>query len=211
MKCPRCLSPLEDHAALNCPACGFNASVSSERHGSHWVRLERLTDAAHCLRLSDKRSIENCLDDFERRFPQVFLAIYMGVLPDGVTVGEVGFWLLNHAAFETNDLRKRNEFGIILAIDPAAGNASMSLGYCIEGLGNRFDAAAVLSKMHARLKASDYSGAIKLAIKETQRRLQKCGTPERQNPSDLPVVCDDLGVAHLKPSATIGRHQKQVS
>ena len=200
MKCPHCAATLHIEAR-GCPACRFDAVLSSERHGNHWVRLERLTDAAHCLRLADRRTLEAQMDDFERRFPQVFAAVYFGVLPSGLTVSETGFWLLNHAAFETHDLSKRNEFGVILVIDPAAGSAGFTLGYAIEALVPKVDVAKTLSKMRRHLAASDYGRAVSVALHDLGARLKKLGRPEKRNPvsARMHTLTIDLGFRPLRP------------
>lgn len=131
MKCPHCeaqVLPLQNA----CSACGFSAAVLHNYLGNQWVRLERITDAAHCMRLEDSRRAEVILDDFERSFPQAFFAAYLGVLPSGLNVAELGFWLLNQGAFNTHSVNRRNDFGIVLVADPAMQTVSLSLGYAIE-------------------------------------------------------------------------------
>lgn len=131
MKCPRCCAKATP-GQNSCPGCGFSATLLHSYLGNQWVRLERLTDAAQCLRLEEVRKIEIVLDDFERSFPQAFFAAYLGVLPSGLNVAELGFWLLNQGAFNTQSVNRRNDFGIVLVIDPAAHMASLTLGYAIE-------------------------------------------------------------------------------
>lgn len=207
MKCPHCASVLTVDAQA-CHACGFNAALSSERHGDHLVRLERLTDAAHCLRLTDVRVLEGQMDDFERRFPQIFAAVYFGVLPTGLTTSETGFWLLNHAAFGTHDISKRNEFGIILVIDPAAGSAGFTLGYAIEALTPKLNVAQTLSKMRRHLAASDYGRAVATAVDDLGSQLKKLGRTQKRNveSSRMHTLSNDLGFSPLRPKSRTGIH-----
>lgn len=200
MKCPRCDSLLPTATLDHCSECGFNSHASCSKHGDHWVRLDRLTDAAHCLRLSERQSLEAQLDDFERRFPQVFFAVYFGVLPQGIKVAEVGFWLLNHAAFGTHDIAKRNEFGIVLVIDPAAGTACFTLGYVMEGLADRIGIKAVLDGIGASLARSQYGEAVKHAIANLDRRLRRAGKAQMVDGrvSVAHTVAPDLGLVPLR-------------
>ncbi|MDZ4405331.1 TPM domain-containing protein [Prosthecobacter sp.] len=131
MNCPRCRARVFPQQNT-CPACGFSATLLHSYLGNQWVRLERITDAAHCLRLEESRKIEIILDNFERSFPQAFFAAYLGVLPSGLSVAELGFWLLNQGAFNTHSVSRRNDFGIVLVVDPSAQTASITLGYAIE-------------------------------------------------------------------------------
>ena len=202
MKCPHCGSAISAASDDRCAACGFDSGVSCSRHGNHWVRLDRLTDAAHCLHLRERRKLEAQLDDFERRFPQVFIAVYFGVLPQGLKVSEVGFWLLNHAAFGTHDIAKRNEFGIVLVIDPAAGAACFSLGYAIEGLGERTRVEAILRGMKRFLANSQYGDAVERGIAELDRCLRLIGKAQKKRAGrdyNAHAVSSDLGLSPLRP------------
>ena len=213
MKCPHCDAELPPEAH-HCPACGFDSQTSCSRHGSHWVRLDRLTDAAHCLSLRDRRKLEAHLNDFERRFPQVFFAVYFGVLPQGLRVSEVGFWLLNHAAFGTHEIAKRNEFGIVLVIDPAAGTACFSLGYAIEALTDQLDMSTLLMRMRRFLTRSDYGEAVGRAIRGLDRKLRSIGDAciRDQHSSAIHAVSADLGLCPLRAAVSVespDREQRQ--
>ncbi|MBL9133749.1 MAG: hypothetical protein JNG86_21240 [Verrucomicrobiaceae bacterium] len=131
MKCPHCQTQVH-HGLEYCVECGFSAAMLRSYLGDQWVRLERITDAAHCLRLEEIRRVEVLLDDFERALPQAFFAIYVGVLPAGLNVAELGFWLLNQGAFNTQQVTKRNDYGTVLVIDAASLQAGLTLGYAIE-------------------------------------------------------------------------------
>ena len=117
MKCPHCNSPLTTGQSA-CTSCGFSASAIRAYLGADWVRLERVTDVAGRLNLRETRHLETVLDEFERRFPQCFMAGYIGVLPETLTLTDLGFWLINHGAFQTHQISRRNDFAIVLLIDP---------------------------------------------------------------------------------------------
>lgn len=200
MECPRCQSVLPCNASPSCDRCGFSLSVLCRKLGDQWVRLERLTDAAHCLRMRDSRKIDALLDEFERRFPQVFLAVYFGVLPHGVSVAEAGFWLLNHAAFATHDTSKRNEYGLVLVTDPAVGQSAISMGYTLERFIRRRDLDRMLLRMSTALAHSEYGEAVQIAIRRIDRMLRSAGSarPMESNPSHAPAVGGDLGLRRLR-------------
>ena len=79
MRCPHCSHPIAPQKTF-CERCGFSDAHLAAYLGTEWVRLERITDAAHCLRLEESRQLEVHLDDFERQFPQSFLALYFGAV-----------------------------------------------------------------------------------------------------------------------------------
>jgi uncharacterized membrane protein YgcG len=202
MKCPRCHSQVQPNAEL-CEFCGFNSSVLCSKLGDHWVRLDRLTDPANCLRLGERRKLESSLDEFERRFPQVFFAVYFGVLPQGFSSSEVAFWLLNHAAFGTQEITKRNEYGVVLVVDPSASTASFGLGYAIEMMASEIKAERILRLMSPHLLKGDYGRAVQTAINQLDKALRKIGKSSPRDPrvSSTHAVTTDLGLTPLRTPA----------
>ncbi len=194
MECPHCNSALPP-SLPSCGQCGFDLARLRTRLGSQWVKLERLTDSAGCLSLKDSRAVEGLLDEFERRFPQVFFAAYFGVLPQGINVAEAGFWLLNHAAFGSQDLARRNEYGIVLIIDPAAGRAGFTTGYAIEPWLAKETLDALLIRMSRCLAQSDYARALKIAVRNLDASLRSAGAARLRSP--LPSSDASLGLERL--------------
>ncbi|HRH95167.1 MAG TPA: hypothetical protein PLB55_04500 [Prosthecobacter sp.] len=156
-----------------CSACGFSATLLHGYLGNQWVKLERITDAAHCLRLEDARKVEIILDDFERSFPQAFFAAYLGVLPKGLSVAELGFWLLNQGAFNTHSVSRRNDFGVVLVVDPAEQTASITLGYAIERCFDGGMVTRMLQTAGAHLKKGALGKAIGIVCNRCGDTLRK--------------------------------------
>ncbi|MFM2167572.1 MAG: hypothetical protein RIS79_1943 [Verrucomicrobiota bacterium] len=205
MKCPHCSIRLPAADAACCE-CGFSARTLNSYLGDHWVRLERIIDASQCLRLEDRRRCELLMDDFERAFPQVFLAVYMGSLPAGLNVAELGFWLLNQGAFNTPSIQKRNDFGVVMVVDPSSKSLGLSLGYSIEAYFDEKQVVpSILKSIATRLRAHDYGRAIEQAIIDVSRVLRKSS---RQTPwkPDLVRVSPALAVEPLRKG-----HQDSIS
>jgi len=195
MKCPRCqarVTPLQK----GCTACGFSASSLHPHLGNQWVRLDRITDVANCLRLEDNRRVEVVLDDFERNFPQAFFAAYLGSIPNELTPSEVGFWLLNQGAFNTPSLQKRNDFGIVLVVDPSAHTASITLGYTIEACFSEPALSKILRETGAHLRDRRYGKAIEVACMRCARQLRNRAQCTPSTPSG--TLNSDLGLEPLR-------------
>ncbi|WP_395742951.1 TPM domain-containing protein [Prosthecobacter sp.] len=212
MKCPRCHASVQPEQT-SCPACGFSARLLHSYLGNQWVRLERITDAAHCLRLEDSRRAEVVLDDFERSFPQAFFAVYLGTLPSNLSVAELGFWLLNQGAFNTHSVSRRNDFGMVLVVDPAAQTACITLGYAIE---NCFS-AKIMSRMMQTLGSHLRKGAFGMAIEATCVRagevLRKHARRMQWKPEAAGIAdsVSDIGLqplrgGHRQPSRPLAGH-----
>jgi hypothetical protein len=181
MKCPHCESKLSTPLPA-CPQCGFSAEALGTYLGDHWVRLERITDAAHCLRLDDTRQCEVMMDDFERVFPKAFFAVYLGMLPTGLNVSELGFWLLNQGAFNTPLIQKRNDFGVVMVVDPVSKNLAVSLGYAIESYFDPKTLNALLQAAGEKLRAQEYGAAITVTLQRVMQVLRSHARPKPWSP-----------------------------
>jgi uncharacterized membrane protein YgcG len=147
----------------------------SQSLGSNLVSLEALTDAAHCLRAREKELLKHDLDAFQQAFPQVFFAVYIGVLPTTPSPAEIAFWLLNHAAFQPADAARLNERAALLVIDPVARAAGLTVGYGLEPFLPRAKLNAILRRVRTPLWHGEYSGAIQMTIKQVAATLRKAG------------------------------------
>ena len=64
--------------------------------------------------------------------PQCFMAAYAGALPKTLNLPDLRFWLINHGAFQTHQIARRNDFGLVLIIDTLRQEASFAVGYALE-------------------------------------------------------------------------------
>jgi len=174
MECPKCgtISP-QPHS--HCEKCGLSLDVLSHSLGSNLVSLESLTDAAHCLRVREKEMLKHELDAFQQSFPQVFLAVYLGLLPTTPSPGEIAFWLLNQAAFQPPDPARLNERAALLVIDPVARHAGLTIGYGLEPCLPRKKLDGILRRIRTPLWHGEYVGAIQHTIRLLGKALRKAG------------------------------------
>lgn len=196
MYCPHCATPVSIDTN-SCQQCGFNAGHLHRTIGSQWVRLQRVTDAAQCLRLEDHRKMEIQLNDFERNFPQLFFAVYLGVLPISLSVSELGFWLLNHGAFETPSLTRRNDFGLLVVIDPASRHVSLTTGYALESLFQHDRVLKMLRAAAKELSQGAFAAAIAGICEDCSQVLRKEGRRTIWTPAPVPST-EKLGKLGLE-------------
>lgn len=131
ISCPRCVQgvlPGED----SCQHCGYSLDEADAHFGRGPVAVERLTDADGLFTAGERAEIGAVQREFERRFPQLFLMVYVGSLPSPSSPRQFGFWLLNQAAVSSLDALRPNENGLLLVVNPAAGNAALTAGYFLE-------------------------------------------------------------------------------
>lgn len=137
-------------------------------------------DVAHCLRLADRTMLEALLDDFERRFPQLHIALFLGVLPAGMTVVEAGFWILNRGIRKRRGEICENRFGLLVLVDPAARHVGVSVGCALEPLLQTKALTALLEKHSHHLWHSDYGSALKHIINGIDAQLRSVSTARRR-------------------------------
>lgn len=199
MNCPHCSAPLAVDA-MECGQCRFSTLAIRSILGAEWVRLERLTDHLNVLSLKEQRHLEIVLDEFERRFPQCFFAVYLGVMPQMITARDLGFWLINHGAFHTQQMAKRNDFGCALVIDTQRSMVSLTLGYALESHVTEGDLNRLLNLAQGPLSRHRYGQGIErivnafgIKLKSVAARSQP-GSPVAPSPNDL----DGLGLQTLR-------------
>lgn len=181
MKCPRCVQRIH-RGAGSCPHCGYSQLDADERFGAGVVSLRRLTDTAGLLRKGERAKVEAALARFDEKFPQLFVAVYTGVLGEVSNLRQFGFWLLNRAAFEDVPADKPNEAGILLTIDPESKGAGMVFGYLLDPFLEEGDTFDCLSRAHAHWLEGRYADGIVKLIGHLESVLKKRSRQARRDP-----------------------------
>lgn len=181
MKCPRCVQRIH-RAAGGCPHCGFSLTDADALFGDGEVRLRSFTDGAGLMRREERRKVEEVMEVFGRRFPQLFLAVHTCSLGGVAGLRQFGFWLLNRGAFEDVPVDRPNEAGILLAIDAESKTAGMTFGYLLDPFLDEDDTFLCLSRAHAYWLEGRYGEGIVRAIEQLELLLKKRSRQVRRNP-----------------------------
>jgi uncharacterized membrane protein YgcG len=190
-----------------CTACGFSATAIRAYLGADWVRLERITDVSGRLNLRETRHLETVLDEFERRFPQCFMAAYCGALPETLTLPDLGFWLINHGAFQTHQISRRNDFAIVMLVDPLREQAAITVGYALEPILTETVLSAILAKVRTKLRQGRISAAMEEACRQIDESLRAAGQRQDAEPERLPALVSDASDLGLQSLRGTGRSQ----
>ena len=179
MKCPKCLRPVDDEAE-SCYSCGCSEGEAAAKYGANQVFLKRVHDAAACLRKQERDELGELLDQLEVNFPQLLFCAYLGVLPDDVSVSELGFWLLNHGQVRGAEYARPNENAILVIIDIETKRVGVSMGYCAERLVSEDEVYRSLVKARPSLLNAEYGMALGTVftvlakvLRRKARKLQK--------------------------------------
>ncbi len=174
MKCPRCLRPV-DHEAASCYSCGYSETDAAAAFGRNRVLLNRVHDAAHCLRKQERDNLAETLDQLEVKFPQMLFCAYLGALPANVGLSELGFWLLNHGQVKGAEYARPNENGILVVMDLNRKQIGLSLGYFAETLVSEEDGYRILTAARPNLVNSEYGEAIERIFLKLGKLLDRQG------------------------------------
>lgn len=122
------------------------------------------------------------MENFSRRFPQLFVAVYTGALGEISNIRQFGFWLLNRSAFEDVPVQKPNEAGILLTIDPESKAAGIVFGYLLDPYLEEADTFECLSRAHAYWLEGRYADGILKLIQHLDGILAKRSRQARRDP-----------------------------
>ena len=179
MKCPKCQRPV-DSEADSCYSCGYSELEASARYGANRVLLNRIHDAAACLRKQDRDELAASLDLLEIKFPQMLFCTYLGTLPEGLNLSELGFWLLNHGQVKGAQFARPNENAILLILDMNSKQVGVSLGYFTETLISEEDAYRALLHARPHLLNAEYGEAIQKIFFRLAKVLRRKGRKLRR-------------------------------
>lgn len=153
-----------------------------ERFGAGEVRISRLDDGAGLMRRAERERVEEAMDRFERRFPQLFFAVHSGHADAPGDLRRFGLWLLNRAAFEDVGVERPNERGVLLCIDPETKSAGLSWGYGLDPFLSEKNSFTMLSRAHAYFVEGRYSEGVVRVIEELGRVLKRRARQARRDP-----------------------------
>ena len=143
------------------------------RFGGDDVRLSSLADTAGLLPRRDRQRVERAMERFNRKFPQLFIAVYTGALGEVGQLRQFGFWLLNRAAFDDVPVEKPNAAGILLVIDAESKAAGFTFGYLLDPFLEEGDTFDCLTRAHPHWLEGNHADGIVKAISQLAHVLRK--------------------------------------
>ena len=183
MKCPRCQRPV-DHEAVSCYSCGYSEEAAAATCGGNQVILNRVHDAAHCLRKQERDDLSLTLDQLELKFPQMLFCAYLGTLPSHLSISELGFWLLNHGQVKGAEYVRPNENAILIVMDMNSKQIGISMGYFAETLISEEDAYRALTYARPNLVNLEFGEALERIFLRLAKILDRKGRKLRKMTRD---------------------------
>ncbi|MDB4425584.1 zinc ribbon domain-containing protein, partial [Akkermansiaceae bacterium] len=155
MKCPRCVQKIHLEAS-SCPHCGFAMVHADEVFGAQDIKLRKFSDVAGVFRMKDREPMRKVLEDFETKFPQLFVSVYLGAFEDLNSLRQYGFWMLNRTHYVDVDPKRPNSTGILILVDVNAKSASITFGYALMPYLDENSTFEALSAGHPFFLQGDY-------------------------------------------------------
>jgi uncharacterized membrane protein YgcG len=131
MQCPFCQTLLAI-TADECPACRLTFPRTSALLGALPRLAPVVADSGRLLSPAQTTKLKTRIGEIQRRFPQLVVQVVLHNFPADHPFSMHVFWLFNAANFAGDDKRGSQNFGLLLAIDPARGEAAIIPGYGLE-------------------------------------------------------------------------------
>jgi hypothetical protein len=155
---------------------------ADEVFGAQEIKLRKFSDVAGVFRMKDREPMRKVLEDFETKFPQLFVSVYLGAFEDLNSLRQYGFWMLNRTHYVDVDPQRPNSTGILILVDVNAKSASITFGYALMPYLDEDSTFEALSAGHPFFLQGDYLKALGAVIEKLQAPLIKGCRRVRKDP-----------------------------
>lgn len=131
MQCPYCQTP-QQPAAPECPACRLTYPRTSALVGALPRLSPMVADTTRSLGPPEQQKLKQQISRIQRRFPQLVLQVVVHEFPQEHPFSMHVFWLFNAGNFAGDSQRGKDNHSLMLALDPARGEAGIIPGYGLE-------------------------------------------------------------------------------
>ncbi len=131
MQCPFCQTPLRPDAH-ECPACRLTFPRTSALIGGLPELAPVVADTNRQLSQADQVKLKKRIARIQRRFPQLVLQVVVHSFPEEHPFSMHVFWLFNAGNFAGDGRTGKDNHSLLVAVDPARGEAAIMPGYGLE-------------------------------------------------------------------------------
>jgi len=131
MRCPFCQTPLKADAT-ECAACRLTFPRTSALVGAVPRLAPVVADTTKLLGKAAETKLRKRIAEIQRRFPQLVLQLMMHGFPEEHPFSMHVFWLFNAGNFAGDSRRGKDNHALLVALDPARGEAAIMPGYGLE-------------------------------------------------------------------------------
>jgi len=131
MLCPYCQTLLKADAP-ECPACRLTYPRTAALEGALPRLSSPVADTTRSIDQNDQARLRKRIAAIQTRFPQLVLQIVIHAFPAEHPFSMHVFWLFNAANFAGDSNRGKDNHALLVALDPARGEAAIMPGYGLE-------------------------------------------------------------------------------
>jgi hypothetical protein len=163
--------------------------------------MERVIDAASCLSVRDRAKLDALVDEFERRFPQISVCIYFGVLPAGVCADEASLWMMEQGLRQTPQGLKDGSAALVWVFDPLKQKLSVAVGAKLAAFLQESLLQNQLQQARVHFRHSEYVKGVRQMLHFMSNAFMTAATARRRQVQVGPQPNLGLAEAYLAENA----------
>ena len=170
VRCPTCRAPaIETDAA--CRQCGFSLELADRTFGIPPTLQGPIADTTRVLGTFAKRRALHVINEVERRFPQLSIAVILLEVPPEAALVPYAFWLFNRGSLSSAVCKGGENRLVMLLIDTNSDRAITMIGYGLEPLMQEVHLQSCLQAAFQPLQRKHFAQAIESFTRELDRQL----------------------------------------
>lgn len=131
MQCPFCQT-IQQADAPECPACRITFPRTSALVGALPRLTPEVADTTKSLSPPEQAKLKQRIAEMQRRFPQLAMQVVIHGFPVEYPFSMHVFWLFNAGNFAGDSCRGKDNYALLLALDPTRTEAAIMPGYGLE-------------------------------------------------------------------------------
>jgi uncharacterized membrane protein YgcG len=170
VRCPACRAPaIESDAA--CRQCGFSLEVADRTFGIAPALQAPIADTTGSLGTFAQRRAAQVIEDVERHFPQLHIAVVLMEVPQQVPLVPYAFWIFNRGGLSSAVEKGGENRLVMLLIDTSSDRAIAMVGYGLEPFIQEVHLQSCLQAAEQPLRRGRFAQAIESFARELDRQL----------------------------------------
>lgn len=172
--CPYCAQKFYQ-GAESCPQCGYSFEQAQEKFGKNPYDLRRINDKAGCLKKTAREHLTKKLAKWEKKCPQLTLAVHIPLSIERQNIRQYALWALNSAQPKTADFERDISLSstLLLILDINNKAVAFSYGYELNDFLSEDSLYPALSAGDLSLRDGLYEQAISLIMRQAFKILIK--------------------------------------
>lgn len=154
-----------------CRQCGFSLELADRTFGIAPSLQGPIADTAGVLGALAHRRAAHVIDDVERKFPQLSVAVVLMDVPQQAPLIPYAFWLFNRSSLSSAVEKGGENRLVMLLVDTSSDRAITMVGYGLEPFLQEIHLQSCLQAAEQPLRRRRFAQAIESFARELDRQL----------------------------------------